>query len=152
MNEISREEFERRFPDQRPSAEDIDAAAGAAARERDFELAYAAARQRGLSHEASTWAAQEVVYGRRLSKGVGAETAANAATARMPLSSPLPAVQAAVAQMQASEVPVVPSGRRMAMRYGLPALGVLLGLYGLEALGRDQPESVYLPEAEVAGP
>lgn len=135
---LSADEFYRRFPEQRPSTADVAAVAGNYQRERDFDIAYALARQAGLSHEASTWQAQETVYGRRLSKAVGVETAQNSVVARMPLSSPLPAVQAAVEQMQRSRVPVLPSGRRMAMRYGLPALGVLLGLYGLEAL-QDEP-------------
>jgi hypothetical protein len=136
--QLSQEEFFRRYPQLRPSAGDVEQVTGNYQRERDFNLAYAAARQRGLSHEASTWAAQELVYGKRRSRGVGAETAENAAVAQMPLSSPLPAVQAAVAQMEAGRVPVGGSGRRMALRYGLPALGVLLGLYGLEALDRDE--------------
>lgn len=143
---LSADEFYRRFPEQRPGAADVAAAAGNYQRERDFDIAYALARQSGLSHEASTWQAQETVYGRRLSKAVGVETEQNSAVARMPLSSPLPAVQAAVAQLEQSPQPVLPSGRRMAMRYGLPALGVLLGLYGLEAL---QPEPELRPAAAV---
>lgn len=138
---ISAEEFYRRFPEQRPDAADVAQVAGNYQRERDFDIAYAMARQSGLSHEASTWKAQETVYGRRLSKAVGVETEQNSAVARMPLSSPLPAVQAAVEQMQRSPRVVLPSGRQMAMRYGLPALGVLLGLYGIEAL-QDEPEPV----------
>lgn len=46
----------------------------------------------------------------------------------------LPAVEAAVEQAKNSRVPIGPSGRRMAMRYGAPTLGALLGLYGLAAL------------------
>jgi hypothetical protein len=46
----------------------------------------------------------------------------------------LPAIEAAVADAQNSRVPTGPSGRRMALRYGLPTLGALLGLYGLAAL------------------
>jgi len=46
----------------------------------------------------------------------------------------LPAVEAAVEQAKNSRVPFGPSGRRMALRYGVPTLGALLGLYGLAAL------------------
>lgn len=46
----------------------------------------------------------------------------------------LPAVEAAVEQAKNSRVPFGREGRRMAMRYGLPTLGALLGLYGLAAV------------------
>ena len=46
----------------------------------------------------------------------------------------LPAVEAAVEQAKNSRAPIGPSSRRMALRYGVPTLGALLGLYGLAAL------------------
>ena len=56
----------------------------------------------------------------------------------------LPAVQAAVESAKNSRVPLGPSGRRMALRYGAPTLGALLGLYGLAALtGGSEPQREY---------
>jgi hypothetical protein len=56
----------------------------------------------------------------------------------------LPAVEAAVEQAKNSRVPVGPSGRRMALRYGAPTLGALLGLYGLAAVtGGSEPQREY---------
>lgn len=52
-----------------------------------------------------------------------------------------------VEEMKQQEPPWGPQGRRMAMRYGAPTLGALLGLYGLAALtGNNNAQS----EREVA--
>ena len=138
--QISKEEFYALFPERRPGQQDIAAVAGGYHKERDFNLAYAAARQRGLSHEESTWAAQDVVYGRRISTAVGAETAENSRVAKMPLSSPLPALKTVIEKAESAEPAAGLSGRQMAMRWGLPLGGGVLGLYGLTALLQPRAE------------
>lgn len=147
---ISREEFYAKFPHLRPSQGDIDAVAGGYLRENEFEIAYARARQSGLSHEDSTQAAQQAIYGEVRSEKVGVETPANSTAAQMPLSSPLPAVKAVVEQMEASQPVVLPSGVRMAMKYGLPSLGILLGLHGLDAIS-NPPEYESGNRSQAAG-
>lgn len=147
---IGREEFYAKFPHLRPSQADVDAVAGGYLRENEFEIAYARARQSGLSHEDSTQAAQKAVYGEVRSEKVGIETPANSAAARMPLSSQLPAVKAAVEHMESKQAVVLPSGVRMAMKYGLPSLGILLGLYGLDELS-DPPEYEYGNRSQAVG-
>ena len=132
---MNREEFYKKFPEKRLTQKDIDAV-NRAAIERDFDIAYAIGRQQhSLSHEEATQFAQKVVYGEVRSNQVGREVSGGDPRARIPLSSPLPEV---VQEMVASPIPTAPSGRRMAMRYGLPSLGALLGLYALEAM----PENV----------
>lgn len=55
-----------------------------------------------------------------------------------------PSVAEVVEEVASTPTPSGPLGRRMAMRYGLPALGALLGLYGLGAVAnanaRDERE------------
>lgn len=147
---LSREEFYARFPHLRPSQGDIDAVAGGYLRENEYDIAYIRGRQADLSHEEATQAAQKAVYGEVRSEKVGVETPANSAMARTPLSSPLPAVRAAVEQLEASEPVVLPSGVRMAMKYGLPSLGILLGLYGLDAIS-NPPEYESENRSQAAG-
>lgn len=57
-----------------------------------------------------------------------------------------PSVEEVIEEVASTPPPSGMSGRRMAMRYGLPALGALLGLYGLGAVAnanaRDEREVV----------
>lgn len=60
---------------------------------------------------------------------------------------PVTPVEAAVEEMKQQEPLWGPQGRRMAMKYGAPTLGALLGLYGLAAItGNNNAQS----EQEVA--
>lgn len=52
--------------------------------------------------------------------------------------------QEVAAAAQQAKVPVSISGRQMAMRFGLPLLGAMLGTYGLAALA-DRPEESMQP-------
>lgn len=59
-----------------------------------------------------------------------------------------PSVAEVVEEVANTPTPRGPSGRRMAMRYGLPALGALIGLYGAGAVvnannQQPQPEMTY---------
>lgn len=109
-------------------------------RAHDYSLAYAQARQmHGLSHEEAVEVARIVGEVGERGGGVMPETVYNRRMEVLPLSSPLniPTAQEqqqVVKTLQATETPVSQSGMRMAMKYGLPTLGVLLGAYGLGAL------------------
>jgi hypothetical protein len=110
----------------------------------EYSLAYANAVQAlGLPHEEAVAVARVVAQSGDPAAGVQTESVHNRRMAVLPLSSQLPAVQAAVEQMRSSKPVAGGSGRRMAMRYGAPALGALLGLYGLSALtDGSEPERV----------
>jgi len=115
----------------------------------NYSLAYARGRQLGLSHEDAVQSAQRQTYGRVLSQYPQPESERNRQWSTAPLSSPLPALQAVIEQAEQSAPPQGVSGRRMAMRFGVPALGVLLGLYGISALS--QPEAEVRQEEYVGG-
>jgi hypothetical protein len=109
----------------------------------NYSLAYAKARQLGIEHEDAVQSAQRQVYGAVRSKNPEPENARNRAWGAKPLYSTLPALaaaQGAVEELEAAPVPQAPSGRRMAMRYGLPALAALGGVYALSALSQPRAE------------
>jgi len=117
----------------------------------NYSLAIARARQLGIPHEDAVQAAQRQVYGVVRSKNPEPENDYNRAWAFTQLASTLPALQAAAAsegdplpvvihEAERAPAPTGVSGRRMAMRWGLPAAGGLLGLYGLSALVQPREE------------
>jgi len=117
----------------------------------NYSLAYAKARQLGIEHEDAVQSAQRQVYGAVRSKNPEPENARNRAWGARPLYSTLPALaaaQAAVEELEVAPVPQAPSGRRMAMRYGLPALAALGGVYALSALSQPRAE---VEQANYAG-
>lgn len=109
----------------------------------NYSLAYAKARQLGIPHELAVQSAQRQVYGEVRSQNPEPESARNRNFGVKPLYSTLPALaaqQAAVEELESAPVPAAPSGRRMAMRYGLPALAALGGMYAISALGQPRAE------------
>lgn len=109
----------------------------------NYSLAYAKARQLGIPHELAVQSAQRQVYGEVRSQNPEPESARNRNFGVKPLYSTLPALasqQAVVEELEASPVTQGPSGRRMAMRYGLPALAALGGLYAMSALTQPRAE------------
>ena len=117
----------------------------------DWSLAYAQLRGLGASHEDAVQGAQRRIYGEVRSKYPEPESDYNRAWAFTQLASTLPALQAAAAsegdplpvvihEAESTPAPTGVSGRRMAMRWGLPAVGALLGLYGLSALVQPREE------------
>jgi len=94
----------------------------------NYSIAYARARQLGVPHELAVQSAQRQVYNEVRSQNPEPENARNRTQ------------QAAVAELEQAPVPVAPSGRRIAMRYGLPALAALGGLYALSALSQPRSE------------
>lgn len=117
----------------------------------NYSIAYARARQLGIPHELAVQSAQRQVYNEVRSQNPEPENARNRIFGVKPLYSTLPALaaqQAAVEELEQASLPVAPSGRRMAMRYGLPALAALSALYAASALGQ---ESAAAEQEETAG-
>ena len=109
----------------------------------NYSIAYARARQLGIPHELAVQSAQRQVYGEVRSQNPEPESARNRNFGVKPLYSTLPALaaqQAAVEELEAAPVMQALSGRRMAMRYGLPALAALGGLYAISALSQPGAE------------
>lgn len=117
----------------------------------NYSLAIRRARQLGIPHEEAVQSAQRQVYGKVRSKYPEPESDYNRAWAFTQLASTLPALQAAAAsesdplpvvihEAESTPAPTGVNGRRMAMRWGLPAAGALLGLYGLSALVQPRGE------------
>lgn len=109
----------------------------------NYSIAYARARQLGIPHELAVQSAQRQVYKEVRSRNPEPESARNRNFGVKPLYSTLPALaaqQAAVEELEEAPVVEAPSGRRMAMRYGLPALAVLGGLYAISALSQPGAE------------
>ena len=106
----------------------------------NYSLAYRKLRGLGVDHELAVQGAQQRIYGRVLSKNPEPENASNRNFGVGPLSSALPAFKAAIEQAEAVQPDKGLSGRRMAMRWGLPIAGGALGLYGLTALLQPRAE------------
>lgn len=106
----------------------------------NYSLAYRKLKRLGIDHELAVQGAQRQIYGRVLSKNPEPENASNRDFGVGPLSSPLPALRAAIEQAEESQPERSPSGYRMAMRWGLPLAGGVLGLYGLTALLQPRAE------------
>ena len=109
----------------------------------NYSIAYARARQLGIPHELAVQSAQRQVYGEVRSQNPEPESARNRNFGVKPLYSTLPALasqQAVVEELETSPVVQGPSGRRMAMRYGLPALASLGGIYAISALTQPRAE------------
>jgi len=109
----------------------------------NYSIAYAKARQLGIPHELAVQSAQRQVYGEVRSQYPEPESARNRNFGVKPLHSTLPALasqQAVVEELEASAAVQGPSGRRMAMRYGLPVLAALGGMYGIAALSQPRAE------------
>lgn len=106
----------------------------------NYSLTYLKLRQLGASHEDALQGAQRRTYGEVRSKNPEPESAYNRAWASTPTSSPLPALRAVIEQAEATQKPMGSMGRRMAMRWGVPMAGGLLGLYGLAALVQPREE------------
>ena len=111
----------------------------------DFSLAYAQARQSlGMGHEDAVRVARVATEAspEKLASEVREENSWNRRMAVLPLSSPLniptpqqvEQQQQVVQELEQTPVPQSESRMRMAMRYGAPVLGALLGVYGLAAL------------------
>lgn len=100
----------------------------------NYSLAYRKLRQLGVAHEDAVQGAQRQTYGQVRSQNPEPESTRNRAWAFTQMSSPLPAVRAAVEQAEETPPQTGIQGRRMAMRWGLPIAGGALGLYGLTAL------------------
>lgn len=120
----------------------------------NYSIAYARARQLGIPHELAVQSAQRQVYKEVRSQNPEPESARNRNFGVKPLYSTLPALaaqQAAVEELEAAPVMQALSGRRMAMRYGLPALAALGGLYAISALSQPRAEveqEIYAGEAQ----
>lgn len=120
----------------------------------NYSIAYARARQLGVPHELAVQSAQRQVYNEVRSQNPEPENARNRNFGVKPLYSTLPALasqQAVVEELEASPAVQGPSGRRMAMRYGLPALAALGGLYAISALSQPRAEveqEIYAGEAQ----
>ena len=106
----------------------------------NYSLAYRKLKRLGVDHELAVQGAQQRIYGRVLSKNPEPESASNRNFGVGPLSSPLPALRAAIDRAEASQPERSPGGYRMAMRWGLPITGGVLGLYGLTALLQPRAE------------
>ena len=109
----------------------------------NYSIAYAKARQLGIGHEEAVQSAQRQVSGVVRSKNPEPESARNRAWGAKPLFSTLPALaaqQAAVEELETAPVPRAPSGMRVAMRYGLPALAALGGIYAVSAMLQPRTE------------
>ena len=120
----------------------------------NYSIAYAKARQLGIPHELAVQSAQRQVYGEVRSQYPEPESARNRNFGVKPLYSVLPALQAqaqavqeqqqvqaeVVQELEEAPTPRASSGRRMAMRYGLPALAALGGLYAISALSQPRAE------------
>lgn len=120
----------------------------------NYSIAYAKARQLGIGHEDAVQSAQRQVYGAVRSKNPEPEIARNRAWGAKPLFSTLPALtaqQAAVEELETAPVPRAPSGMRVAMRYGLPALAGLGGVYAVSAMLQPRAELEQESNGEVAG-
>ena len=112
---------------------------GLDAKTRDYSLAYAGARQQGLDHEQAVRVAKIINNQPNADQGVQPESVYNRRMLLLPLSSPLnipdlPAQEQRAEALARAPIPQTESGLRMAMRYGLPALGGALGAYALMAL------------------
>jgi len=119
----------------------------------NYSIAYARARQLGVPHELAVQSAQRQVYNEVRSKSPEPESARNRNFGVKPLYSTLPALaaqQAAVVELEASPAVQGPSGRRMAMRYGLPALVALGSVYAIAALNQPRAEVEQESYAEAA--
>lgn len=134
----------------------------------NYSIAYAKARQLGIPHELAVQSAQRQVYGGVRSQNPEAESARNRNFGVKPLYSVLPALQAqaqaaqeqqqeqqqvqaeVVQELEEAPTPRASSGRRMAMRYGLPALAALGGLYAISALSQPRAEVEQEIYAEVS--
>ena len=128
----------------------------------NYSIAYAKARQLGVDHEMAVQSAQRQVYGKVRSKNPEPENERNRSWAVRPLHSVLPALQAqaqavqeqrqvqaeVVQELEQALTPKTMSGRRMAMRYGLPLLGALAAGYGIGALTQSRDE---VPQEEYVG-
>ncbi len=138
--EIPKAEYYDRFPEEVPTQADIDAV-NKAAIERDYNIAYnIGLNQLGLDHPGAVHYAQKTVFGRVISEDVGPQSEIMANVAKIPLSSPLPAV---VNQMQRTPTPVATSGNRMALKYPAGLLAALIGGAGLwEYLDEDPSEAI----------
>jgi hypothetical protein len=109
----------------------------------NYSLAYRKLRQLGVAHEDAVQGAQRQTYGQVRSQNPELESTRNRAWAFTQMSSPLPvlpAVRAAVEQAQEVQPQAGVNGRRMAVRWGLPLAGGVLGLYGLTALLQPRAE------------
>lgn len=118
----------------------------------NYSIAYARARQLGVPHELAVQSAQRQIYNEVRSQNPEPENARNRNFGVKPLYSTLPALatqQAAVEELEQAPLPVALSGRRMAMRYGLPLLGALAGVYGISALSQPRAEVEQQSNAEV---
>lgn len=129
----------------------------------NYSIAYAKARQLGIDHELAVQSAQRQVYGKVRSKNPEPENERNRNFGVKPLYSVLPALQAqaqavqeqqqvqaeVVQELEQAPTPKTISGRRMAMRYGLPLLGALAGVYGIAALTQSRGEMEQDKYAEV---
>lgn len=100
----------------------------------NYSLAYRKLKRLGIDHELAVQGAQRQIYGRVLSKNPEPESASNRNFGVGPLSSSLPALRAVIERAEAERPQTSRSGRQMAMRWGLPIAGGVLGLYGLTAL------------------
>ena len=117
----------------------------------NYSIAYAKARQLGIGHEDAVQSAQRQVYGAVRSKNPEPEIARNRAWGVKPLFSTLPALaaqQAVVEELETAPAPRAPSGMRVAMRYGLPTLAALGGIYAVSALTQPRAEVEYESHAE----
>ena len=109
----------------------------------NYSIAYARARQLGVPHELAVQSAQRQIYNEVRSQNPEPENARNRNFGVKPLYSPLPALaaqQVAVEELENAPLPAAPSGRRMAMRYGLPALAGLGGIYAVSAMLQPRAE------------
>lgn len=151
---MPKDEFDAWYSKQNPGWQekvysDFESNYGGDPKAHDYSLAYAAARQmHGLSHEEGVEVARIVAETGERGGSVMPESVYNRRMEVLPLSSPLniPAMQGqaqAVKTMQQAATPAGQSGMRMAMKYGLPALGVLIGAYGLGGLMSRGGESEY---------
>ena len=106
----------------------------------NYSLAYRKLKRLGIDHELAVQGAQRQIYGRVLSKNPEPESASNRNFGAGPLSSSLPALRAVIERAEAERPQTSRSGRQMAMRWGLPITGGVLGLYGLTALLQPRAE------------
>jgi hypothetical protein len=106
----------------------------------NYSLAYRKLKRLGIDHELAVQGAQRQIYGRVLSKNPEPESESNRNFGVRPLSSPLPALRAVIERAEAERPQTSQSGRQMAMRWGLPIAGGVLGLYGLTALLQPRTE------------
>jgi hypothetical protein len=111
-------------------------------------------RQRFVAAQQGVTQAQELLALRGVLEAMAAGNYAQPEPTRLPVvitpgpgaGAAGPSVEEVIKEVASTPPPSGMSGRRMAMRYGLPALGALLGLYGLGAVAnanaRDEREVV----------